>query len=179
VHITVSGLDHAATRAFSVRVGDGVPPPGRSVGDAAPSAATARTTNAASVWIASHTASWTCCTVVLGKPSSALFCVDVRVNCSRSSARQSRVARVLSASESGGRPFLSSAINWLRFSAVSGGVDDLVPHRWSWPSSSVHRVLLWLLCLGHLSRRLELQRTAYVWPLPTFLLTLNKRRLLP
>jgi len=172
-------LDHAATRAFSVRVGDDVPPPGRSVGGTAPSAATARITNAAFVWIASLMASWTCCTVVLGKTSSALFCVDVRVNCSRSSERQSRVARVLSASESGGRPFLSAAINWLRFSSVSGGVDDLVPHRWSWSSSSVHRILLWLLCLGYLNRWLELQRTAYVWPLPTFLLTLNKRRLLP
>src|SRR5215831_19414787 len=38
VHTTVSGLDHAATRAFLERVGDDVPPPGRSVESAAPAA---------------------------------------------------------------------------------------------------------------------------------------------
>ena len=43
----------------------------------------------------------------------------------------------------------------------------------------VHYVLLGLLRLWHLSRWLELQRAAYIWPLPIFLLTLNKRGLLP
>ena len=44
--------------------------------------------------------------------------------------------------------------------------------------AGVH-VLLGLLRLWHLNGWLELQRTAYIWPLPTFLLTLNKRRLWP
>jgi hypothetical protein len=43
----------------------------------------------------------------------------------------------------------------------------------------VHRVLRGLLRLWHLNRWLELQCTAELWPRHTFLLTLNKRRLLP
>src|SRR5262249_43483672 len=62
---------------------------------------------------------------------------------------------------------------------ASGDGRHLMLHRWSWPSSSVHHFLLWLLRLRHLNRGLELQRTAYIWPLPTFQLTLNKRRLPP
>ena len=37
----------------------------------------------------------------------------------------------------------------------------------------------WLRLLWYLKRWLELQCPAHIWALPTFLLTLNKRRLLP
>ena len=61
-------------------------------------------------------------------------------------------------------------------SVVSPGVDV---RRYDRPRAQiVHRILPGLLRLWHLNRWLKQQRTAYIWPLPTFLLTLNKRGLL-
>ena len=104
--------------------GPEVPPLGRGTDGSASVAATARTMKAVFAWSASRMAACTCSTVSFGKSSRVRCCTGVSVNCAWSRARQSRLACVFSASESGCTLFLRTVINWLRCASVNGGLGE-------------------------------------------------------